>query len=774
MRLSLENWTTTLARMGYRVVRKLGPKGLDDQQLNSLNALEELETRQMLAATINDLHLINDTGSSSTDKITSDSSVAGTVVTSGGGGTTGGGGGGVGQIKVEFDSFGDGSVNGFVTLASTGGAFTFNPATNNTAVQNHTGAFALKYRTVELSSTGVVLVTNAWQTFNLTIQPDAQPEIQVTDASLVNIGDGGSYSFGTTNAGTAITKVLTVRNLGTSVLTLDAASLTLPAGFSLVNSFASTSIAAGQATTFSVRLDATTNGYKSGTLTFNTNDADENPFNFLITGTVALNAPDIEIRDSLGQVLPTNGAVYDFGSTYVSSSKTLTFTIANTGDQNLTLTNSSIVVPAGFSLVASPAPNVTAGASTTFQIRLNGTVAGEKSGEFRISSNDPNESPYVLNFFGNVAASVNDITLDYVKLFFDTGTSLSDKVSFDPRIRAQVNGNFQGGSVIVEFDHNDDGVAEGIKAPASTGAWITYDPRVFDSTFTQQLGERTVKFRTLRRDAQGTVVATSAWRQFTFTLTEDPSIGDMTIDQFGLLMDNGTSNTDKITTSPILNGIVRGSIGSGHARVEFDHNSNGTSDGFVIVDQAGFLFTYDPREFDSSFPTSGAQNFKYRLKKVDENGALIATGDWVSFNFNLINPPAGAFGFGSLGLTTDDGVSSTDGITSVGLFSGEVANYSAAFNFTVQYDLDGNGTVDGAVQVDEMGRFSFDGSGSAAYGARNVKSRIIYWDDDYDATLKGAWTQVTYNLQAKAAAGLTSVGLKNVAVNFHMGMREAV
>ena len=57
----------------------------------------------------------------------------------------------------------------------------------------------------------------------------------------------------------------------------------------------SSSIAPGDSDTFTVQLDTTTAGPKSGQITFSTNDSNENPFNFSISGVV--DAPSVDLPD---------------------------------------------------------------------------------------------------------------------------------------------------------------------------------------------------------------------------------------------------------------------------------------------------------------------------------------------------------------------------------------------------------------------------------------------------------------------------------------------
>ncbi len=100
-----------------------------------------------------------------------------------------------------------------------------------------------------------------------------------TTPSLADHTDFGNATQG----GTALSRTFTVRNDGTALLTLG--TVTVPAGFTLTKGL-SGSLAAGASDTFTVQLDTVTIGTKTGGISFATNDSDENPFNFQITGTV--------------------------------------------------------------------------------------------------------------------------------------------------------------------------------------------------------------------------------------------------------------------------------------------------------------------------------------------------------------------------------------------------------------------------------------------------------------------------------------------------------
>ncbi len=118
--------------------------------------------------------------------------------------------------------------------------------------------------------------------------PSTSPEITILQGTTNMVDDSSSVSFGSTNVGTAVTKTFTVKNDGDATLTLtQLVAGNMPAGFTLVSGFGSTTLAAGASTTFSVKLSATAAGTFSGALIVTSNDASEGSFAIQLTGTVA-------------------------------------------------------------------------------------------------------------------------------------------------------------------------------------------------------------------------------------------------------------------------------------------------------------------------------------------------------------------------------------------------------------------------------------------------------------------------------------------------------
>jgi Metallo-peptidase family M12B Reprolysin-like len=89
--------------------------------------------------------------------------------------------------------------------------------------------------------------------------PAASPEI-VVQVNGTNLTDGGTIGFGNTAQHAPVTRTVTIRNQGGGTLRLSPLGSALPPGFSLVSNITATTLAAGQSTSFTLRLHATQPG----------------------------------------------------------------------------------------------------------------------------------------------------------------------------------------------------------------------------------------------------------------------------------------------------------------------------------------------------------------------------------------------------------------------------------------------------------------------------------------------------------------------------------
>lgn len=247
------------------------------------------------------------------------------------------------------------------------------------------------------------------------------PEISVS-VDGVNLSDGGSVAFGSVNVGSPVTKTFTVKNDGTSTLTLTTINgASLPAGFSLVSNLGTTSLAPGQSTTFSVRLTATAVGSFGGSFQLLSNDSDESPFDISLAGTVM--APEITV--SVGGVNVADGGSVSFGSANLGSPVTKTFTVTNDGTATLTLTAINAAgLPAGFSLVSNlGVTSLAPGQSTTFSVTMTAAAVGSFGGSFQLLNNDADEGTFDISLSGTVVAP--EITLRLGSTNLTDGQSVS-------------------------------------------------------------------------------------------------------------------------------------------------------------------------------------------------------------------------------------------------------------------------------------------------------------------------------------------------------------
>jgi hypothetical protein len=245
------------------------------------------------------------------------------------------------------------------------------------------------------------------------------PEITVL-VGAANVADGSvaAVDFGNVLLGqVGPTRTFTVRNDGSQPLTLG--SISLPTGFVLTDALP-TSLAPFTSDSFSVQLSTTGLGVKTGEISFATNDADENPFNFAVTGIVnPVQVPEITVLDGFMTILDGSLVPIDFGvGTIGMTAPTRTFTVRNDGNNTLTL--GAVTLPAGFSLVEGLAASLTPRAIDTFTVQLDISAVGVPAGEISISTNDGDESPFNFPIAGTVVNPAPEIRVfreDFVELF---------------------------------------------------------------------------------------------------------------------------------------------------------------------------------------------------------------------------------------------------------------------------------------------------------------------------------------------------------------------
>ncbi|MGH7140554.1 MAG: choice-of-anchor D domain-containing protein, partial [Pirellulales bacterium] len=149
------------------------------------------------------------------------------------------------------------------------------------------------------------------------------PAIEVFDGSTQIAAGTGSDDFGSTPVGQPLTESFEIENTGTTSVTIDTGSLSVPYGFSVATPLPS-SLAAGLSATFAIEFNATYTGSYGGSVSFSDSDTGNNPYTFQITAT-ASQPPSIDVQASVPDAsLPENTSGQ--------------FTVTRSGDTSSTLT----------------------------------------------------------------------------------------------------------------------------------------------------------------------------------------------------------------------------------------------------------------------------------------------------------------------------------------------------------------------------------------------------------------------------------------------------
>ncbi|HLO74550.1 MAG TPA: choice-of-anchor D domain-containing protein [Flavobacterium sp.] len=131
-----------------------------------------------------------------------------------------------------------------------------------------------------------------------------------------------------------------------------------------------------------------------------------------VNGVLTVTAPEINLLGNAtpisdGDATPILADDTNFGSVVVSNNIVKTFTIQNTGNSNLTVSNITLGTGAVFTIGGITLPaSITAGSSTTFTVTFNSAVAGSFNDIVTITNNDNNEGVYDFAITATATAAV--------------------------------------------------------------------------------------------------------------------------------------------------------------------------------------------------------------------------------------------------------------------------------------------------------------------------------------------------------------------------------
>jgi hypothetical protein len=153
-----------------------------------------------------------------------------------------------------------------------------------------TSSAGSKSGSITIGSGALSITINLRGTVTNSTPPPPPPPPSAADIAVFNssseIRDGSTsaINFGSLTAGGSTKSIsFRVTNKGGSNLRINGVSV--PSGFSVTDGLVST-LAPGASDTLTIRLDSSSAGTKSGNVNISSNDGDENPFNFAISGKV--------------------------------------------------------------------------------------------------------------------------------------------------------------------------------------------------------------------------------------------------------------------------------------------------------------------------------------------------------------------------------------------------------------------------------------------------------------------------------------------------------
>ena len=245
--------------------------------------------------------------------------------------------------------------------------------------------------------------------FNFTVSGTAVgPEITVKwGYPAQEIANGGTLAQGTKLTHSVMNLSFTVTNSGTADLTLEnmkvlSSSNITNAGF-LGGS--SKTISPGGNAILDFLYTPTDPGAFSLEISFDTNDSDEDPFTFTLSGTAV--APEISVTSSEGGAIADGGTDTIASKPLAGSAATITYTIKNDGTAPLSVylptpssnvTSTKNVTVNSFSLAST---SLSAGETTTLEVNYTVTTPGAFNFAFHFSNGDIVKNPFNITASGN-------------------------------------------------------------------------------------------------------------------------------------------------------------------------------------------------------------------------------------------------------------------------------------------------------------------------------------------------------------------------------------
>ncbi|SMG54307.1 surface protein, partial [Marivirga sericea] len=254
--------------------------------------------------------------------------------------------------------------------------------------------------------------TSGIENYNTTVTSDNSaniliaPEIQVLNGA-VDLTVNDEIDFGSIVESTSTSQTLTINNQGTIDLTISDIQLGTGTAYAISGIDLPITIASGNSTDFTITLSSVSAQTWTDALTLTSDDADESPFSLNLTGEVTVTAvPEIELLN--GATNLAINAEIDFGSTLENTSTSQILTIRNSGTADLTISDIQLTTGTAYSISGITLPaTIVAGNTVDFIITLSSDSVQTWTDILTITSDDADESPFILNLTGEIIATPN-------------------------------------------------------------------------------------------------------------------------------------------------------------------------------------------------------------------------------------------------------------------------------------------------------------------------------------------------------------------------------
>lgn len=230
----------------------------------------------------------------------------------------------------------------------------------------------------------------------------AAPELVIEQPAGTPLPSGSERDYAEVATGYGKTLQFTFKNIGTADLEGLAASLAGPesADYSFP-ALASDTLPPGQSMTVAITFAPGALGSRVGQLRVFSSVSPDVPYVIDLVGTGVPPAPEIALRQPAASELQS-GDARSYGNVALGASSSLSFRLDNTGTALLTgLTLTTVGDQTGeFVPSLSTLADLAPGTSATFTVAFTPGARGARTAELRITSNDADESPFVVSLSG--------------------------------------------------------------------------------------------------------------------------------------------------------------------------------------------------------------------------------------------------------------------------------------------------------------------------------------------------------------------------------------